>query len=1262
MNTYRLTIVFVVILFNSIGVVHADTIYVNGGCGDDTWTGAGSVCTAPDGPKATIQAGITAASPGDTVLVADGTYTGSGNRDIDFLGKAITLSSENGPANCIIDCQAGPGNLHRGFYFHTSEGPDSRVQGFTIKSGKSQMGGAIYCNSAGPTITDCVITTCNAILGGGIYLNNSEILWEGCTISENSADISGGGFYTTNGSLEMNQCTIQANTCTSESGGGLNCNNTSLVLTNSTIAENTASLTDGAGGGLRSENGSVQLNTCTIQGNAAELGGGLYLAGADQQLSHCILSNNSATATGGAIRCNQNNITIDNCTFYNNSAATGGAIASRATSDTVIRNSILWGNSAADGPQIALSMVTDPTLLRVSYSNIEGGQAAVHTEPGCEIEWGLGNLDGDPLFADAPAGDFHLKSEASRWDPNQDTWLYDTLSSPGIDAGNPASELADEYVSIRNVRINLGAYGGTAQASKSPLRWQMLADINNDDQVGIIDLFVLVQNWLVNFDLIPPDFDRNDLVDLTDLGRMSQDWLAESRVADEQTADMDKPGFGQYYTPLTDTIEPNAPGYDLPINMDDVWNYDDVNYYFYLDAVRSTLEDHGFIVLNDFILPCTPECPPDDIREGFTTIYEHLRRMYMYIFITSDTLLHIYHVQFDENLKEIEEDEFIPDIKSLTKVLLAQAKDQYDNYSGDLKEAAKRNVAYLSVANELIDPDSTDPNDEIPPYVVTLVAGELAKIEAHEGFEPSDIFIYFEDYSQYVPRGHYTRSEDLKKYFKTLMWYGRISFLLKGADIWGRWEEALISIYDAKIQTCQAVLLADSIHSVQVAERTGQQIWQRIYDITAFYVGLADDLTPYEYIDVVNELFGSDFVVQDLEEEDNYFEFKAKLGLLRSPLIFGGTGNAGVNFAFDPNSLNDILEKTKGMRFMGQRFIPDSYMFQHLVYPEVLYYLGGGSPFTLAPTGDGGIARCYPRGLDVMAILGSQEAENILIQEGDTEYLKYDEKYTMLQDIFEAFDPNDWNQNLYWSWLYSLQSLLVEFEEGYPNYMRTNAWERKELNAALASWTELRHDTILYAKQSYTPSGKGGVNPPPNATGYVEPVPEFYRRLWALSNMTQQGLNDLDALSPESYDRIESFKTILIRLIEISEKELLNQDLSAEDFEFIGDFAEVLEETITGIDNQGISSVLVADVHTHTYEEKVVEEGVGFVDLIAITVQLSNGSNILALGPVMSYYEFKHPMDDRLTDEAWRDILESYSPPDPLNYRPPWYLPYLYSH
>jgi hypothetical protein len=376
---------------------------------------------------------------------------------------------------------------------------------------------------------------------------------------------------------------------------------------------------------------------------------------------------------------------------------------------------------------------------------------------------------------------------------------------------------------------------------------------------------------------------------------------------------------------------------------------------------------------------------------------------------------------------------------------------------------------------------------------------------------------------------------------------------------------------------------------------------------------------------------------------------KAKLAEYRSPKIYGGTGNCVIPPPYSPEQANQCLEETKGFRFMGQRFIPDSYMFSNLVGPHTGFYQGTAEPFTLVYSQAGPI-RGFPRGLDVLALLGSARAREILDGVGDTNYEKYEEAFSGLKAEFDAFTMNEWNWNLYFSSLHSLMPLLQPFPEGYPTFMRTSAWQDKEITTALASWAELRHDTILYAKQSYTGELTGYPLVPPRVVGYVEPVPEFYHRLLALTRMTNQGLSRMNVLDETSQTRLQKLEVVLARLVEISKNELMNLELSEEDYDFINDFRYHLNGVIRDVDDKAKKTTIVADVHTDANSMKVLEEGVGFVKLMAVAYKVPDGRILLGAGPVMSYYEFKQPADARLTDEAWREMLKT-NPPDNVE----WY-------
>lgn len=700
--------------------------------------------------------------------------------------------------------------------------------------------------------------------------------------------------------------------------------------------------------------------------------------------------------------------------------------------------------------------------------------------------------------------------------------------------------------------------------------------------------------------------------------------------------------FARYYEPYVVDVEPNAPGYTLPLAIEQIANFDDLGRLVDVETLSEPIRQNGFAVV-----PPEATSLQSEVYDDMVEVCKHINSRNIPLFVTTDTVLHLYHIQFDETLKDVEESEFIPDIEAMTAAMLATMESLYEQLDGDLQEAARRNIAFLCVAQKLLSPDAA-----VSEMVAGAVESELARIEAHQGFAPSDIFIYEEDYSQYVPRGHYTRSEALERYFKAVMWYGRMSFLLKGSEPWGPRSEALISPADARIQTLQAVLLVRALHS-EVDQRTALEVWERIYTVTAFYVGLADDLTPYDYMGALEAVVGTDWMqrLSALTDEATYLALKAELALLPSPQIFGGTGNVVVVGPITDATLNEVLDKTKGMRLMGQRFIPDSYMFQNLVYPSVGQHTGHPSdwPFTMASDG----VRGYPRGLDVMALLGSRQALHVLIDEGDADYVNYWRRFGELKDEFDALSAADWNANLYWSWLYSLRALLEDLPEGYPNFMRTDAWRRRSLSAALSSWTELRHDTILYAKQSYTVgrSAQPGTPPP----GYVEPVPEFYGRLLTLARMTRSGLGDMQVLSEQATARLTALENLLERMVEIASRELLNQPLSDDDASYIRALADSLESLVTGVEDTGLKTTLVADVHTEGFEAMVLEEGVGTVDLLVVACPAADGSVFLAAGPVLSYYEFKHPMSDRLTDEAWRDLFDSSERPD----RPKWYQPIL---
>jgi len=429
------------------GPARADTITVGSGAGYDFDS---------------IQVGIDAANGGDTVLVAPDEYVITA--PITFRGKAITVKSEAGPDETTIR-MGTPADTNRAsvVVFENNETVASILDGFTITGGtgswfpsESAWGsGGILFNASSGTIRNCAIVQ-NRVegSGGGVFCaySCSPRLID-CIIAENSAgdsagDSGGGVFALSGASLTMTNCIIRGNSanCTGSwggVGGGILCYiNSSMIMTDCIIAENSAGR--GGGGVFCGENSSsVTMTNCAIVGNTAGLGGGglEIWHQASATLINCVIAQNTTAAGGGII-----------CAPYGYQGCS-----------VTVTNSIIWGNEASQGHEIR---VENPATFSISYSNVAGGQAGVSVEGGCTFDWGAGNIDADPLFADPNNDDFHLKSQAGRWDPNSQTWVLDNVTSPCIDAGDPNSDWSAELWP-HGERINMGAYGGTSQASIS---------------------------------------------------------------------------------------------------------------------------------------------------------------------------------------------------------------------------------------------------------------------------------------------------------------------------------------------------------------------------------------------------------------------------------------------------------------------------------------------------------------------------------------------------------------------------------------------------------------------------------------------------------------------------------------------------------------------------------------------------------------------------------------------------------------------------
>ncbi|KUK63497.1 MAG: hypothetical protein XD84_2028 [Desulfotomaculum sp. 46_80] len=363
-----------------------------------------------------------------------------------------------------------------------------------------------------------------------------------------------------------------------------------------------------------------------------------------------------------------------------------------------------------------------------------------------------------------------------------------------------------------------------------------------------------------------------------------------------------------------------------------------------------------------------------------------------------------------------------------------------------------------------------------------------------------------------------------------------------------------------------------------------------------------------------------------VSNSDKWNTFLADVRKLEPPAI-------NSNPVFNITSSADLDNEIKGFRFMGQRFTIDAFIFQRLIYQEV----GGNSLDVL---------RMLPKGLDIPAAMGSTEAYAILKSMKETDYRNYPENMTKLKTYISSLKNEIWQQNLYWGWLYALKPLVQEKPAGYPPFMRNAAWVRKELNAYLGSWTELKHDTILYAKQAYALGTGIDVNVTDDR-GYVEPNPYVYARLASLVKMTGDGMQNSGLLNEQDKASLERMEELVLSLKTISEKELSNTPLTDEEYELIRSYGGQLKDFwLDALKGEGINNsstandrpaALVADVATNSDGGQVLEEATGSIFDIYVVVPV-DGKLKIAAGSIYSYYEFPWPLNDRLTNTKWREM------------------------
>lgn len=681
------------------------------------------------------------------------------------------------------------------------------------------------------------------------------------------------------------------------------------------------------------------------------------------------------------------------------------------------------------------------------------------------------------------------------------------------------------------------------------------------------------------------------------------------------------------YNKVPVSFTPKIAKYGLKSDFSNVYNVKDFDWLIKQNGQK--LQKNGFVVTSGW-------------NDEFFPIYEKNRYSYVPNFITTDSILHSYHLLFNSILEKLEKNRLNKHTVDLTNKMFAASNDQYQALKGTLWEnAAQRNLAFFSVAAKILNDDFS-----IPELVRQPVEKELELISKHQGISVSPVMAlgvfdghgevinpnlfpkdkelaaFKEDYTQYIVRGHYEKSDLLKKYFKAMMWYGRMTFRFKNDD-----------------EIKSAALISKALAKTDI-----YPLWETIDETISFFVGKSDDVDYYLFSKELKDVYGQGVDPKELVDETSFSKLKDKLSQLKPPAI-----NSIPIFRADIQP--DREKEIKGFRFMGQKFTIDASIFQRLVCREV----GTKSGSKLCGGGIPG-SRMLPKGLDIPAALGSKEAYDILEKEKETGYLYYPENMEALKSYLASISDTIWTQNLYWSWLYALRPLTEEKGDGYPLFMQNKAWVKKQLNTLLGSWAELKHDTILYSKQVYAEMGAGPGPEEIDDKGFVEPEPYVYARLASLTKMTQEGLSARGLIDEKDKEVFKIMEDLCLSLKTISEKELNGEKLTDKEYELIKGYGGSLEHLFMKAmedDCQDKAAMqclddnpaaIVADVATDP-NGSVLQVGIGKIQPIYVLVMVQDKLKI-AKGGVFSYYEFTWPMSDRLTDSKWRNLLNSQDVPN----------------
>lgn len=639
----------------------------------------------------------------------------------------------------------------------------------------------------------------------------------------------------------------------------------------------------------------------------------------------------------------------------------------------------------------------------------------------------------------------------------------------------------------------------------------------------------------------------------------------------------------------------------LPLSLDSLANP---------EVLEGLTEDQrAAFSTNGFSILATGEAQFEEIR--FSVAKQQGQPYYL----TTDAAYHGLHVTFDELLKALERESFRPQMIQVSRQVLDEIMTLRTT-DPTLKSEQLLAAAYMGVGLRLFDPQANIPAD-----IEARVQAQINQIAAGGGQAQSVLIPGFkDDYGAYKAVGHYAGDEALESYFRGMTWFGRVSF-------------AFTSASDPTYKPNRVPLIIT--RALRTAgEGAAANTWRNVNETLDFVIGPSDDAGPVELGGLMAQVYGPWASFTDLADEARWQEFLAQVDSLPAPQIHS---------TFLATTAE--LKAARDWRLMGQRFTFDASIFQNLIYDRV---------------GTSDNPRKFPSGLDVMAVFGSPAAEQALEAAKQYDYAQYPEQMALLRHSANNQPADEWTRRFYSGWLYSFFPQVQAKDEAYPPYMRTPAWQYKELNTALGSWAELKRDTVLYNKM---PEFLGGGGPPSSgpAHAYVEPNPEVFYRLAYIAAELGMGLNfrvdpDLTVPSMEQINLnqlipfMEGMGRQFQELGDIAVKELHGEALTEDEYWSILSCIGIIECQPTAFPETPPVPVIAA---VSGAEDRVLEAGTGLLDRIYVAVPI-NGALQVAQGGVFSYYEFTQPRSNRLSDQQWRAMLA-----DGEAVRPAWTENYL---